>query len=160
MANIVRFDPFSAVMPIERTFDDLFNSLLRPLQALAPVDQELRSSKMDVHETDREYVVHADLPGVQKEDIHVSIEGNQVTINAEARELPWQTGIAGQEGEPAQQADPAKNLRRERYVGRIYRSFTLPVDIDDSNARAKYDNGVLTLMLPKKQQLGKQLAIE
>lgn len=160
MANIVRFDPFSTVTPIERTFDDLFNSLLRPLQSLAPIDQELRSFKMDVHETDKDYIVHADLPGVQKEDIHVSIEGNQVTIDAEARELPWQTAGASQEGEPAQQADSAKNLRRERHVGRIYRSFTLPVEIDDSKARAKYDNGVLTLTLPKKQQLGKQLAIE
>jgi hypothetical protein len=54
MANIVRLDPFSAVTPIERTFDALFNSLMRPLQARAPVDQELRSFKMDVHETDKE----------------------------------------------------------------------------------------------------------
>jgi HSP20 family protein len=97
---------------------------------------------------------------VQKEDIHVSIESNQVTINAEARELPWQTGSTGQKSAPAQQGDPTKHLRRERHLGRIYRSFILPVEIDDSNARAKYDYGVLTLTLPKKQQLGKQLAIE
>lgn len=159
MANIVRFNPFSAVTPIERTFDDLFANLLQPFQALAPVERELNSFSMDVNETDKDYIVHADLPGVAKEDIHVSIEGNQVTIDAEAKELPWQMTAQSEAGQE-QPAESPKRLRRERHVGRIYRSFTLPVEIDDSSARAKYENGVLVLTLPKKQQMGKQLDIE
>lgn len=94
--------------------------------------------KVDVKETDTGYTVQAEVPGVLKEDIHVSVEGNVVSLRAEVRQLDRQT-----EGE--------KLLRSERYFGELARSFQLPADIDASQAKAKYDHGVLTLTLPKKQ---------
>lgn len=94
--------------------------------------------KVDVKETDTGYTVQAEVPGVPKEDIHVSIEGNVVSLRAEVQQLDRQT-----EGE--------KLLRSERYFGQVARSFQLPTDIDASQAKAKYDHGVLTLTLPKKQ---------
>ena len=94
--------------------------------------------KVDVKETDTGYTVQAEVPGVLKEDIHVSVEGNVVSLRAEVRQLDLQT-----EGE--------KLLRSERYFGELARSFQLPADIDASQAKAKYDHGVLTLTLPKKQ---------
>jgi HSP20 family protein len=93
--------------------------------------------KVDVKETDKAYTVQAEVPGVSKEEIHVSVEGNVVTLRAEVKQ------------EDSQGSDE-KVLRSERYFGAVSRSFQLPMDIDQTQARAKYDNGVLTLTLPKK----------
>ncbi len=94
--------------------------------------------KVDVKETYSGYTVQAEVPGVPKEDIHVSVEGNVVSLRAEVRQLD-------------QQVEGEKVLRSERYFGQVARSFQLPADIDAARAKAKYDNGVLTLTLPKKQ---------
>lgn len=94
--------------------------------------------KVDVKETDGGYTVQAEVPGVPKEDIHVSVEGNVVSLRAQVCQQDQQT-----EGE--------RVLRSERYFGEVARSFQLPGDIDATQAKAKYDNGVLTLTLPKKQ---------
>jgi HSP20 family protein len=93
--------------------------------------------KVDVKESDAAYTVHAEVPGVAKEDIHVSLDGNLVTLRAEVKQQDTQT-------------KDEKLLRSERYFGAVSRSFQLPMDIDQSTAKAKYDNGVLTLTLPKK----------
>ena len=104
--------------------------------------------KIDVSESDSAYTVLAEVPGVGKEDINVSIDGSVVTLRAEIKQQDRQS-----EGE--------KVLRTERYYGAVSRSFQLPQDIDQAAAKAKYDNGVLTLTLPKKQASGSQrLTIE
>lgn len=104
--------------------------------------------KIDVKENDLAYTVHAELPGVSKENIHVSLHGGSVLLRAEVTQHDVQT-----------QDD--KVLRSERYFGSISRSFQLPLEIDSSQARARYGNGVLTLTLPKKHGGGaQQLKIE
>ena len=121
-------------------FDDFFKDIapgfyVRPLHGdNLPAPSQI---KVDVKETDGGYTVHAEVPGVPKEDIHVSIDGNVVSLRAEVRQMDQQT-----EGE--------KVLRSERFFGSVARSFQLPADIDAAQAKAKYDNGVLTLTLPKK----------
>jgi HSP20 family protein len=94
--------------------------------------------KVDVKEGETAYTVHAEVPGVAKEDIHVSVDGNMVTLRAEVKQHDETKG------------DNDKPLRSERYFGAVSRSFQLPTDVDHYEARAKYDNGVLTLTLPKK----------
>lgn len=122
-------------------FDDFFKDVapgfyVRPLHGEGvPSPSQI---KVDVKETDGGYTVQAEVPGVSKEDIHVSIDGNVVSLRAEVRQHDQKT-----EGE--------KVLRSERYFGSVARSFQLPVDVDAAQAKAKYDNGVLTLTLPKKQ---------
>ena len=121
-------------------FDDFFKDLapgfyVRPLHGDSlPAPSQI---KVDVKETEGGYTVQAEVPGVPKEDIHVSVEGNVVSLRAEVRQLDQKT-----EGE--------KVLRSERYYGSVARSFQLPADIDAAQAKAKYDNGILTLTLPKK----------
>ena len=103
---------------------------------------------MDLKENDGAYTVHADIPGVKKEDIHVSIEGNQVSISAETR-----TEKEEKKGE--------KVLRSERYCGKVERSFTLAHEVDESKSQAKYADGVLELTLPKKAaSSARKLAIQ
>jgi HSP20 family protein len=94
--------------------------------------------KIDLKENDLAYTVHAELPGVSKEDIHVSVDRGTVLLRAEVKQQDVQT-----------QDD--KVLRSERYFGLIARSFQLPLEIDQSQAKARFDNGLLTLTLPKKQ---------
>jgi HSP20 family protein len=141
MANLTRYDPFDTGL---EPFDDLFRGFFRPVR----LDKELPQFKMDVKENDKAYTVHADLPGVKKEDIHVSIEGNMVSISAETR-----SESEVKEGE--------KVLKRERSYGKVYRSFSLASDIDEATASAKYADGVLELVLPKKTTAAsKRLTVE
>lgn len=98
--------------------------------------------KMDVKENGNAYTVSAEIPGVRKEDIHVTIEGGMVMVRAEVKQ------------EDSHKDD--KQLRNERYFGSVSRGLQLPQDVDQTQAKAKYDNGVLTLTLPKKQGNGSQ----
>lgn len=142
MANITRFDPFDITVA---PFDDLFRGFFRPVRFEGQPQQ--MTIKMDVKENDKAYTVHAEIPGVKKEDIDVSVEGNQVTISAEVKKEKEE-----KEGE--------KLLRSERYYGKISRSFTLGSDVEDSQSEAKYSDGVLELTLPKKAATAaKKLAI-
>lgn len=129
MTRLQIYDPFA-----DTAVDSLLRSFFRPV---ATERDTPRSIRIDVRENDAAYVVHADMPGVGKEDIQVAIEGNQVTITAEVKRT----------SEPAQDA---RVLRTERQFGRFYRSFTLPVELDETTSSAKFDKGVLELTLAKK----------
>lgn len=148
MANITRYDPFSlSRLDPFGDIDDLFRGfLVRPMQLEG--QPQMQMIKMDLKEDDNAYTVHADIPGVKKEDIHVSIEGNQVSISAETRVEKEE-----KKGE--------KVLRSERYVGKVARSFTLPHEVDEAKSEAKYADGVLELTLPKKAaSAARKLAIK
>lgn len=143
MANITRYDPFDMTF---EPFDDVFRGFFRPVRFEGQPQQ--MQIKTDVKENDKSYTVHAEIPGVKKEDIHVTIEGNQVSISAEVKKEKEE-----KEGE--------KVLRSERYYGKVYRSFALGQDVDEAAATAKYTDGVLDLTLPKKATSGaKKLAIQ
>jgi HSP20 family protein len=141
MQNLISYDPRA-----DSNFDELFRGFFRPVRLEgAPTPLTI---KMDVTETENGYLVHSEMPGIKKEDIDVAIEGNQVTISAEVKR-EWEK----KEGD--------RLLRSERYFGNVYRSFTLPAELDESACEAKYDNGVLELKLVQKAAAaGKRLAIQ
>ncbi|WP_028225466.1 Hsp20/alpha crystallin family protein [Paraburkholderia ferrariae] len=133
MSNLTRYDPFS-VEPVS----DLFQGLVLPIRSLlAAKDSDLLPMKLDVTESDRAYAVKAELPGVDKKDIDVKIDGNVVSINAKV-----ERNTELKEGE--------RIVRRERYSGTFARTFSLASDIDEAGASAQYQDGVLSLTLPKK----------
>lgn len=136
MANITRFSPFRELERFNpfQELEEMWKSMrMRPLTAGMETFGEIR---LDVSESEQAYTVRADIPGVTKEDIKVSIDGNQVSIGAEIKQEKEQEG--------------RNLLRSERYYGQLYRSFTLESPIDEEKADAKYENGVLELTLPKK----------
>ena len=139
MANkLTRFDPFTDLTRFDRPFgalQELFEQF--GSQPFGRAGQSMPSIRMDVSETPDGYTVKADIPGMKKEDIKVSIEGNQVSISAESRSEKEE-----KEGETV--------VRSERSYGRQSRSFTLGSEIDDAKANARYENGVLELTLPKR----------
>ncbi|MDD2913770.1 MAG: Hsp20/alpha crystallin family protein [Gallionella sp.] len=129
MANILRYNP------ADDAFDDLFRGFfMRPVRFDGQQEVQV---KIDVSEDDKAYLVHAEIPGVNKEDIHVTIDGNLVAISAEIKNEK-----EVKEGE--------KILRSERYYGKLSRSFTLASDVEEAAAEAKYNNGILELRLPKR----------
>lgn len=128
LGSIARFDPFGDI-------DDMFRGFsLRPVFRGVEAEPQM---KIDVAEEDKSFLVKAEIPGVNKDDIHVSVDGNQVSISAEVKK-------------EKEEKEGKRVLRRERYYGNVYRSFTLGQEVDQSNAKAKYTDGVLELTLPKK----------
>jgi HSP20 family protein len=140
MANIERWDPF------QDSFDELMRGfILRPTRG---EKQEPLSIKVDVREDPKAYIVHAEIPGVKKEEIQVNIDGNQVSISADVKR-------------EFEEKKDERLLRAERYVGRVYRAFALAQDVDQETAKAKYENGVLELVLPKKSAAAtRQLTVQ
>lgn len=133
MTNIVRREPYA----LNSMLDDLFKGfLVRPLGYSGEMP-EMQMVRMDLKEGEKEYTVHAELPGVNKEDIHVSIEGNTVSIRGEVKKT-------------SEEKEGDKVLRSERYYGQVSRSFTLGHEVDEGGAKARFEKGVLELVLPKK----------
>jgi HSP20 family protein len=143
MASITRYDPFNDLV------DDFFKGfLVRPVAYENGRGEALPRVKVDVTEKNGAYKVAAELPGVKKEDIQVSIDGAQVTLTAEVK----------QEKEASQDE---RVLHTERTYGKVTRSFTLPQEVDEGKAEAKFRDGVLELTLPKKQAAArKQISIQ
>jgi HSP20 family protein len=138
---MTRFDPFNDLV------DDLFKGFF-----VHPVAFEGRAEaarmRVDVTESDGAYLVAAELPGVRKEDIQVSIDGAQVTLSAEVKR-------------EKEVSDKERVLHSERIYGKLARSFALPQEIDETKAEAKFRDGVLELTLPKKAAAARrQLAIQ
>ncbi len=122
-------------------FDDFFREVpgffVRPLHG-DPLPETIR---LDVKEAGNSFVVSAEVPGVSKENIHVDIDGNEVSIRAEVKQEDAQT-------------EDERVLRSERFFGSVARSISLPAEIDESASKARYEHGVLTLTLPKKSRSG------
>ncbi len=129
MANPLRYNL------ADDAFDDLFRGmLLRPVRMEGSQDIQI---KLDVKEDDSAYTVHAEIPGVNKEDIHVAIDGNQVSLSAEIKKEK-----EVKEGE--------KVLRSERFYGKVSRAFSVAHELDESQSHAQYHDGILELKLAKK----------
>ena len=141
MSTIVRYQPLVGQL------DGLFDEFFRP-SYLGSDATEPAPIRVDVRETPAAYTVHAELPGVKKEDIAIEIEGSEVHIGAEVKRE-----IDAKEGE--------KVLRTERFYGKTARRFSLPVEIDDAKVEAKFADGVLELTLPKKAAAaGRRITIQ
>ena len=132
MTRMSVYDPFAEVFP------ELFRGILSPTRGATPQALDIR---IDVKENATDYVVQAELPGVARDDIHVQIDGNRVSISAEVKR-------------ESEQKEGDRVLRSERYYGSLARSSSLANYIDDARSVARFENGVLALTLPKKSAPG------
>ena len=142
MARLQVYDPFATTAGI----DELFRGFFAPVRrgdGEAP-----QAIRLDVTESEQSYIVRAEVPGVKKDDIHVTIEGNQVSIAAEVKR-------------ESEKKEGDRVIHTERYAGQMFRSFTLPSELDETSSQAKYENGVLELKLAKKPVVaGRKLTIQ
>ncbi len=145
MVNLARRDPMSLA---DEFFNDFFRRTGYPLAVTrAAALPGVTRARMDVVDKGDRYEVVVDLPGVKKEDIHVTVEGARVAIAADAR-----------------RDNEVKNgervLRSERFAASYARSFELPAEVSEAGADAAFVDGVLTLTLPKRAAAGKRLTIK
>ena len=141
MANVTRFD---------EAFDDLLRGFfVRPVSFDGSQAQsQVAQFRVDVNENENAYVIRAEIPGVGKDNINISIDGDQVTISAEVKN-------------EKDVKDGERLLRAERYYGKVYRAFQLGQPVDDESAAAKYNDGILELTLPKKAAVSaKRISIQ
>ncbi len=143
MASITRYDPFNDLV------DDFFKGfLVRPLAYEGAARDVLPRVKVDVAEKNGSYLITAELPGVRKEDIQVSTDGAEVTLSADVKR-------------EKEASKDERTLHAERVFGKVTRSFTLPQEVDEARAEAKFRDGVLELTLPKKATAQrKQISIQ
>jgi len=148
MNNITRYSPFRRLARFDPLWDmdDVFDRFM--MQPVLRESTEIEPQiKMDVKESNGDYKIKAEIPGVKKDDIHVNIDGNRVSISAEIKKE-----MEEKEGE--------KVIRSERSYGMASRSFSLADEVDAGKVQAKYADGVLELTLPKKSgSTRKEIAI-
>jgi HSP20 family protein len=136
MKTVARWNPFRELAPFTSIpeMEAYFSEF--PFRPLTMGYEPAPTMRVDVNETEAAYKVEAEMPGLKKEDIAVSIDGNTVSITAEVKREK-----EANEGE--------KTLRSERYYGSMSRMLTFPLDVNPATAVASYEGGVLTLTLPK-----------
>lgn len=128
-------------------FDDLFQGFFRPARMAGATGAALVPA-VDIVEHDNEYVVKAELPGVKKDDIDITIQDNVLTINAETKS-------------ETEEKEGGRVIRQERQYGKFVRSMRLGAQVDASKVKAQYKDGVLTLTLPKAEEVRpKKIAVE
>lgn len=134
MTNITRWNPFRDLVTMQSAMDRLFEDTWRDIR-----ESGIRGHlAVDVDENDDNYVVKADIPGVNAEDIHVNLHDNTLTIDVEVQQ--------------PEVDENTKTLAQERFYGRLSRSFTLPHQVNAEDVEAEYNDGVLTLTLPKAEE--------
>lgn len=139
MANLVRWDPFRDMVSLRDAMDRLFEeSFVRPRSWLTPTDG-MATLALDVHESADDVTVRASIPGVKPEDIDISVTGDTLTIKGETRE-------------ENEEKNGSYHLRERRY-GAFQRSISLPTLVKADKASAEFENGVLTLTLPKVEEV-------
>jgi len=127
MDRLIRWNPRREVADWGRTEEDAW--LTRPW-----LEQELWGPAVDMYETENQVVVKAALPGIKPEDIDVKIVGNSLSIKGEVKQEQEHKG--------------RQYIRRERRYGSFSRTLSIP-DVDADKVKAEFENGVLTLQLPK-----------
>jgi HSP20 family protein len=140
MANLTRYTPFDEMVSLRSAMDRLFeDSFITPRTWRTIANGDGITPAVDVHATDDEIVVTASLPGVKSEDVEITLTGQSLTLRGELK---------------ADEAiEPDRYLFRERRFGTFSRSFELPVRVQSEKADASFADGVLTLRIPKAEEV-------
>lgn len=126
------FEPFRE---IQREFQRQFRSMLQPLQTFP----------IDLSETEKEIIIRADLPGFKKEEINVEGYEDKILISAKKKKETINKG--------------ENFYRRERTAGELKRLLTLPTEVDINKGKVNFSNGVLEIILPKKEAKKKKIKL-
>ena len=140
MANeVVRWEPFSEMVSLRDAVNRLFeDSFIRPAAWPLPFDGTALNMPIDVIETKESVIVKAVVPGVKPDEIDISIIGDTLTIKGESK--------------VEEKVEEGNYIRKERRFGAFQRTLTLPISIVADKTKAEFEDGVLTLTLPKAEQ--------
>lgn len=137
--NLIKWDPISELEEMSTRLNRFFGRAAVP----SATDNEMLkmadwTPSADIHETDNAYVIKAEIPGVKKEDVKVTVEDGVLTIRGERKAEKEETG--------------KKFHRIERSYGSFLRSFRMPDMADDGTAKAEFKDGMLNITLPKSEK--------
>lgn len=149
MSNIIRRSPFFELNSLQDRVNRLFNQTFggfEPFGFEQPLTSENFLPPVDIFEDEHNINLQAEIPGVKQEDLNISLENNVLTITGERK---------------FQHEENKENFHRmERRFGKFTRSFTLPASVDVENVNANFENGLLNITLPKKEEFkAKQITI-
>ncbi len=135
--SITRWEPFRDLVSLREAMDRLFEeSWVRPAgRWLVPTEEALA---FDIYETDENVVVKTAVPGIKPEDVEITITGNTLNIAGETK--------------AEEEVKEENYIRRERRYGRFSRSVALPPTVEAEKAEATFENGILTLTIPKAEE--------
>lgn len=136
MSNLIRFEPMREIITLREAMDRLFNDAFTPSLGAAGGWQV---PAVDLYQTDDEVIVKASLPGLKPDDVQISITGDMLTLKGEFRQ-------------EEEKKERAYHLREQRY-GAFERTFALPTDVVADKAKAEFENGILTVSLPKAEEV-------
>src|SRR5690349_13385843 len=138
MSNLTRWEPAREMMTLREAMDRLFNdAFTRPLSVNGG---NWSIPAVDMYQTDNEVVIKAALPGIKAEEVQINVTGEMLTIKGEVRQ-----------DEEKQGKEKAYHLREQRW-GMFERSIALPTEVDADKAKADFENGILTVTLPKAER--------
>jgi HSP20 family protein len=139
--NITRWEPFREIEDVFRQYSPLFARSLRR------TDEGNWTPVADISETDKEYVIKAELPEVKKEDVKITLDNGTITISGERRH--------------EKEHKDENEIRVESFYGTFSRSFRLPDNVDAASIRAEQKDGVVRVRIPKaKAATSKPISIE
>lgn len=140
MANLTRFDPLGEMVSLRHAMDRLFeDSFVSPGGWRTVAGGESITPPIDVHETDDHLVVTAVLPGIRPDDLDITMTGQTLTLRGEFKE--------------ADEVNRDQYLYRERRYGTFNRTVQLPVRVEGDQAEAQFNDGILTLSIPKADEV-------
>jgi HSP20 family protein len=133
-----RWEPFKEMMSLRDAMDRLFeDSFVRPWAAAR--DAGLYNLPLDIYQTDKDVIVKASIPGYKPEEVDITVSGDTLTIKAEHKE--------------EKETKEGEYMLKERQYGTFTRTVTIPVDIQSDKSEASFEDGVLTLQLPKSEEV-------
>ena len=135
MRTVTRWEPVGELVSVREMMNKLFeDSFVRP-PALPADGVGTRTLPIDLHETPDDFVVSASVPGVKPEELDITVTGDTLQLKGETK--------------AESKTEEASCLRKERHYGSFYRELALPTEVQSGKAEATFDNGVLTVKLPK-----------
>ena len=136
MSNLIRWEPAREMMTLREAMDHLFDdAFTRPLT----LRDGWSAPAINMYQTDDEIVVKASLPGVKADEVQINITGEILTLKGETKQME-------------ENKDQAWHMREQRW-GTFERSIALPTEVIADQARAEFENGILTISLPKAEEV-------
>jgi len=137
MSNLTRWEPAREMMTLRDAMDRLFDeAFTRPLRLY---DRDLSMPAVDMYQTDNEVVVKAAIPGVKADEVQISVTGDVLVIKGESKEKE-------------EKKEKAYHIREQRW-GMFERTLALPTEVVADKAKAEFENGILTITLPKAEEV-------
>jgi len=138
MSNLTRWEPAREMMTLREAMDRLFDdAFTRPLSVRD--GWSMASPAIDMYQTDNDVVVKASIPGIKAEEVQINITGDILTLKGEARQ-------------EEDRQERSWHIREQRF-GSFERSIVLPTDVKSDQAEAVFENGILTITLPKADEV-------